>query len=138
MTRIYALTSFSFAVIRFYHLKKFWSSAVEIKTRLFTRQYSHGRLGRRSSEKSASIPKKLWMHCGMKFSQGGSLGVIIRFFPLHCSLWNIQSKKHLSAYFQMLWDHSYPILTHFYWIQRLMSLEHKGREFWENQVKNNV
>ena len=75
-------------------------------------------------------------HCGLHCALGGSLGINITSFPLHCSLWNIQSEKHFSAYFQMLWNYLYPILTHFYWIKSFMSLEYKRREIWENKVKN--
>ena len=75
------------------------------------------------------------VHCGLKCALGGSLGIIITSFPLHCSLWNKQCEKHLSAHFQMLWDYLYPIWTHFYWIKSFMSLEYKRSEFWENQVK---
>ena len=76
------------------------------------------------------------LHCGLHCALGGSLGINITSFPLHCSLWNIQSEKHFSAYFQMLWNYLYPILTHFYWIKSFMSLEYKRREIWENKVKN--
>ena len=76
------------------------------------------------------------VHCGLHCALGGSLGINITSFPLHCSLWNIQSEKHFSAYFQMLWNYLYPILTHFYWIKSFMSLEYKRREIWENKVKN--
>ena len=76
------------------------------------------------------------MHCGLNCALGGSLGINITSFPLHCPLWTIQSDKHFSAYFQMLWNYLYPILTHFYWITSFWSLEYKRREIWENQVKN--
>ena len=75
-------------------------------------------------------------HCGLNCALGGSLGINITSFPLHCPLWTIQSDKHFSAYFQMLWNYLYPILTHFYWITSFWSLEYKRREIWENQVKN--
>ena len=75
-------------------------------------------------------------HCGLYCALGGSLGINIASFPLHSSLWNIQSEKHFSAYFQMLWNYLYPILTHFYWIKSFMSLVHKRREIRENKVKN--
>ena len=41
-------------------------------------------------------------HCGLYCALGGSLGINVTPFSLHCSLLNIQSEKHFSAYFQML------------------------------------
>ena len=69
------------------------------------------------------------LHCGLKCALGGSLGINIAYFPLHCSSWNIQSEKLLSAYFQMIWDNLYPILTHFYWIKHFISLDTKEEKF---------
>ena len=63
------------------------------------------------------------IHYGLKCALGGSLGINIISFQFSFPLWNIQSEKHFSAYFQMLWNYFNPVLTHFYWIKSFMRIQ---------------
>ena len=135
---VYQFPSFFYSTIHLHSISifTFFSSSIFSATRLYTQlcqsiEQLVGALFTFLAFFSFFSP----LHCGLKCALGDSLGIIIISFPLHCSLWNKQCEKHLSAYFQMLWDYLYPILTHFYWVKSFMSLEYKRREFWENQVK---
>ena len=113
-----------------------WAAVLEKITRAFGQEpYAQKAQSAEKVKKRTSQLTNQPTHCGLNGALGGSSGIDIASFPLHFSIWYIQSEKHLSAYFQMLWNYLYPILTHFYWIKSFKSLECKRRQIWENQVK---